>query len=179
MSRPRVRSAKLLVTREARSGRFVTADSRGRTTKQAQVALGARGQVVADVHETESSSLRPRRPTGKTLSTTTQVARYLQEHLGQKLAAVAVGANDPKTVGRWAAGKVSPPFVREIRLRAAYDATRLIVDQDGDETARAWFLGASPFLDYESPALVLSQAKTVQECRGIVPAAISFLEDAY
>jgi hypothetical protein len=178
MSRSRVRSAKPLVTKEARSGRFVAADSRGRTAKQAHVVLGARGQAVADALA-ESSRLRPRRPTGKTLSTTAQVARYLQEHLGQKLAAVAVGAHDPKTVSRWAAGKVSPPFVREIRLRAAYDATRLIVDQDGDETARAWFLGASPFLDYESPALVLSQAKTVQECRGIVPAAISFLEDAY
>ncbi len=108
-----------------------------------------------------------------------EVARYLQEHLGQKLTAFLSGVGDPKTVGRWAAGKVQPPFTREVRLRSAYDATRLIVDKIGGETARAWFLGTSSFLDYTAPAVVLHEAETPEECRHIVPAAISFLEGAY
>jgi hypothetical protein len=108
-----------------------------------------------------------------------EVASYLQEHLGQKLTAFLSGVGDPKTVGRWASGKIQPPFTREVRLRSAYDAARLIVDQIGDETARAWFLGTSSFLDHTAPAVVLHDAKTPEECRHIVPAAISFVEGAY
>lgn len=107
------------------------------------------------------------------------VARYLQDHLGQKLTAFLSGVSDPKTVGRWAAGKVQPPFAKEVRLRSAYDATRLICDRIGDESARAWFLGTSSFLAYTAPAVVLHGAETPEECRHIVPAALSFLEAAY
>ena len=108
-----------------------------------------------------------------------EVAQYLQENLGQQLTAVLSGVRDPKTVGRWISGKAEPPFVREVRLRSAYDAARLIVEQVGADSARAWFLGSSPFLDHTAPALVLHDAKTPEECRHIVPAAISFLEGAY
>ena len=108
-----------------------------------------------------------------------EVAEYLQDHIGQQLTAFLSGVSDPKTVGRWAAGKVRPAFTRELRLRSAYDAARLIVDQVGEDTARAWFLGTSPFLEHTAPAVVLHEAKTPVECRHIVPAAISFLEGAY
>ena len=108
-----------------------------------------------------------------------EVASYLQEHLGQKLTAFVGGVEDPKTVGRWASGKIQPPFTRAVRLRSAYDAARLIVDRIGDDTARAWFLGTSSFLDHTAPAVVLHDAKTPEECRHIVPAAISFVEGAY
>ncbi len=124
---------------------------------------------------------KPQRRTGKQEAalSLSEVASYLQEHLGQKLTAFLGGVGDPKTVGRWASGKIQPPFTREVRLRSAYDAARLIVDQIGDETARAWFLGTSSFLDYTAPAVVLHDAKTPEECRHIVPAAISFVEGAY
>lgn len=122
---------------------------------------------------------RPRTPKQEPAPSLSEVASYLQEHLGQKLTAFLGGVGDPKTVGRWASGKIRPPFSREVRLRSAYDAARLIVDQIGDETARAWFLGTSSFLDHTAPAVVLHDAKTPEECRHIVPAAISFLEGAY
>lgn len=129
---------------------------------QAQVAT----EVQRRVHSAEAPTL-------------SDVAAYLQEQLGQKLTAFLSGVGDPKTVGRWASGKVQPPFAREVRLRSAYDAARLIIDRIGAETARAWFLGTSSFLDYTAPAVVLHDAKTPEECRHIVPAAISFLEGAY
>ena len=118
------------------------------------------------------------RPSGSP-ATTGEVARYLQEHLGQQLTAFVSGVKDPKTVGRWIGGKVEPPFVREVRLRSAYDAARLIVDEIGEDSARAWFLGTSPYLDHVSPAVVLHDARTPEECRHVVPAALSFLEGAY
>jgi hypothetical protein len=113
------------------------------------------------------------------VATLPEVTRYLQEHLGQKLTAFLSGVGDPKTVGRWASGKTQPPFTKEVRLRTAYDAARLITDRVGDETARAWFLGTSTYLDHASPAMVLHDAETPEECRHIVPAAVSFLEGAY
>ncbi len=116
---------------------------------------------------------------GRELASLSEVARYLQENLGQKLTAFLSGVGDPKTVGRWASGKVQPPFIREVRLRSAHDAAQLIVGEIGAETARAWFLGTSSFLDYTAPAVVLHEAETPEECRHIVPAAISFLEGAY
>ena len=122
---------------------------------------------------------KPRTQQQKAALSLSEVARYLQEHLGQKLTAFLGGVGDPKTVGRWASGKIQPPFTREVRLRSAYDAAHLIVDQIGDETARAWFLGTSSFLDHMAPAVVLHDAKTPEECRHIVPAAISFVEGAY
>lgn len=127
------------------------------------------------------AATKPRRRTEKQEAalSLSEVAGYLQEHLGQKLTAFLGGVGHPKTVGRWASGKIRPPFTREVRLRSAYDAARLIVDQIGDETARAWFLGTSSFLDHTAPAVVLHEAKTPEECRHIVPAAISFVEGAY
>ncbi len=106
-------------------------------------------------------------------------AKYLQDHLGQALVSILADVADPKTVGRWARGRVSPSFKREVRLRVAYDATKLIVESLGESTARAWFLGSSPYLDDESPAIVLSESKTFREGRQIMPAARSFLEGAY
>ena len=130
--------------------------------------------------EAQLATKQERRASGRELTPgLTEVAGYLQEHLGQKLTAFLSGVTDPKTVGRWVSGKIEPPYSREIRLRSAYDAARLIVDQVGGETARAWFLGTSPFLDHTAPAVVLHDAKTPEECRHIVPAAISFLEGAY
>ena len=119
------------------------------------------------------------RPARRQPASIGEVARYLQEHLGQQLTAVLSGVRNPKTVGRWISGRAEPPFVREVRLRSAYDAARLIVEAVGADSARAWFLGSSPFLDNTAPALVLHDAKTLEECRHIVPAAISFLEGAY
>lgn len=136
-----------------------------------------RTQRNAPVAPTKSrASAQVRRHTAPTLP---EVASYLQDHLGQQLTAALSGVGDPKTVGRWVSGKVKPPFVREVRLRAAYDAATLIIEEIGKDAARAWFLGSSPYLDYTAPAVVLHDARTPAEARHVVPAAISFLEGAY
>jgi len=108
-----------------------------------------------------------------------EVVTYLQGHLGQQLVAALAGVSDPKTVGRWAGGKNEPPATREWRLRSAYEATRLIAEQTDAGTARAWFLGSSPFLEGRPPAVALHDAATPQDVSRIVPAALSFLEGSY
>jgi len=80
------------------------------------------------------------------------VARYLQEALGQKLVAYMAGVSDPKRVGRWANGTQAPRDEAERRLRAAFQIFHLLLAEESPHVIRAWFIGMSPQLDDDSPA---------------------------
>jgi hypothetical protein len=99
------------------------------------------------------------------------VAAYLQEQLGQKLTAYLAGVTDPKMVGRWAAGKAQP---REMRLRDAFKATRMLVEAFGAPTAKAWWVGSNTRLDDRAPAAVVRHAGDPEQLRFVVPAARAF-----
>jgi hypothetical protein len=103
------------------------------------------------------------------------VAHYLQEALGQQVVAYLAGLRNPKTVGRWAAGKsVSRSAIVHMRLRYGYEATRLLTDAFGAETAPAWLFGSNTRLDDEAPAYLPRYAMTPEDVRLIVPAARAF-----
>ena len=72
-----------------------------------------------------------------------EIIAYLQEHLGQRMTAYVSGVKDPKMVARWIARQNLPRDEAQIRLREGYQATRLIVDAYGDETAKAWLFGSN------------------------------------
>ena len=80
------------------------------------------------------------------------IARYLQETLGQKLVAYMAGVVDPKRVGRWAQGSQAPRDEAERRLRAAFQIFHLLLTQDSADVVRAWFIGMNPQLNDDSPA---------------------------
>jgi len=102
------------------------------------------------------------------------VAAYLQQQLGQKLTAYLAGVADPKMVGRWAAGKAHPRDEREMRLRDAFKATRMLVEAFGAQTAKAWWVGSNTRLDDRAPAAVVRHARDPEELRFVVPAARAF-----
>ncbi len=101
------------------------------------------------------------------------VARYLQNHLGQKLTAYLAGVKDPKMVGRWARG-TEPRDAPAMRLRAAFQATRMLVAAYGHRSAKAWFVGSNTRLDDEAPAWVLRYAQAPDDLRLVVPTARAF-----
>jgi hypothetical protein len=103
-----------------------------------------------------------------------EVARHLQDHLGQKMTAYLAGLKDPKVVGQWAAARATPRPLAEMRLRCSYEAVRLIGTAHGDETVRAWLFGSNRRLDDEAPAYVLRHAQGVDDLRQIVPVARAF-----
>ena len=80
------------------------------------------------------------------------IARYLQETLGQKLVAYMAGVADPKRVGRWAQGVQAPRADAERRLRAAFQIFHLLIAEDSAHVVRAWFIGMNPQLGDDSPA---------------------------
>ena len=100
------------------------------------------------------------------------MAAFLQDALGQKLAAFMVGVDDPKTVGKWAAEKHVPRDLEvERKLRDAYLVFRLLLTKESPYTVRAWFVGLNPQLDDESPATAIRDGRT----RDVLVAARAFL----
>lgn len=103
-----------------------------------------------------------------------EIAAYLQAQLGQRLTAYVAGVTDPKMVGRWAAGKARPRDEREMRLRDAFKATRMLVDVFGPATAKAWWVGSNTRLDDRAPAAIVRHATDPEALRYVVPAARAF-----
>jgi hypothetical protein len=103
-----------------------------------------------------------------------EIATYLQQQLGQKLTAYLAGVADPKMVGRWAAGRTQPRDEREMRLRDAFKATRMISEAFGPTTAKAWWVGSNTRLDDQAPAAVVRGAGDPEALRFVVPAARAF-----
>jgi hypothetical protein len=109
---------------------------------------------------------------------TSEMADFLQTHLGQKLTAYIAGNKDLKTVSQWAKGRAEPSAIARERLRAAYHATALLAHVYGDRAAQAWFFGANHALDDHAPAAVLREAETPGEMAKIAPLAIAFVRVA-
>lgn len=107
-----------------------------------------------------------------------EVAGYLQQHLGQKVTAYLSGINDAKLVGQWASGKVEPRPLAGFRLRSAFHAASFLIDAFGDETAQAWFFGTNSLLDTQAPAYVLRHGEEPRDWSDVVLAAKAFAETA-
>lgn len=99
-----------------------------------------------------------------------RVAEVLQETLGQRLVAYAVGVRDPKAIGKYARGR-APRDGTERRLRDLYRVTRILLSEETPATARAWMIGANPQLGDEAPIEVLHQ----QRVQPVIRAAEAFV----
>lgn len=101
-----------------------------------------------------------------------EIAEYLQEHLGQRIAAHMAGLSDAKQIGRYTRPDGPRPRHRtEMRLREGYKVVRMIVDAFDDNTARAWLFGTNTWLDDQAPIAVLRQANEPEEYADVIGAA--------
>ena len=103
-----------------------------------------------------------------------EIARYLQETLGQKIAAYLSGLTDPKVVGKWARGESRPKGFADTRLRHAFQAVRMLVDAYDAQTAQAWLFGCNSRLGDKAPATVLRNAESPEALAAVVPTARAF-----
>jgi hypothetical protein len=104
------------------------------------------------------------------------LAAYLSEHLTQDLTAYIAGVDDEELVGRWISGETEPEPLPLGRLRAAYEATRYIMNRYDGETAQSWFSGMNPWLDDEAPGYVLRHSDNPEIWESVVDAAGDFVE---
>jgi hypothetical protein len=107
-------------------------------------------------------------------STPKDVARFLQDALGQKLVAYIANVSGERTVAHWVAGSRSPNTEAEDRLRAALYIFRLLGEVESSHVVRAWFVGMNPALDETAPATAIREGRL----RDAVAAAKAFLADA-
>ncbi len=87
------------------------------------------------------------------------IARFLQDNLGQRLTARITNISDPRQVGKWALGNSAPRQDAEDRLRAALQVFQLIQDAESLYTARAWMIGMNPQLEDEAPLTVIAEGR--------------------
>ncbi|MFD0352119.1 XRE family transcriptional regulator [Streptomyces sp. NPDC127110] len=101
-----------------------------------------------------------------------EIARFLQENLGQRLTARIANISDPKQVGKWASGAAEPRPEAEERLRAALQVFQLIHDAETLHTARAWMIGMNPQLEDEAPAQCIADGRR----RDVMVAARAYVD---
>ncbi|HSS47521.1 MAG TPA: hypothetical protein VLX28_01120 [Thermoanaerobaculia bacterium] len=103
---------------------------------------------------------------------------FLLESLGAEVTTYLSGAENVKTVERWATGELKPDPISADRLRCAFEVAFLIVDAYDGETARVWFCGMNQRLNDEAPAEVLRKGTGPADWRAILPSACEFVESA-
>ncbi len=89
-----------------------------------------------------------------------EVARYLQEVLGQSLTAAIADVRNSKAVGQWSRGTRAPHPPAERRLRDAFQVVLELVRVEEPATIRSWFLSMNPLLEDELPARALARDPT-------------------
>jgi len=100
------------------------------------------------------------------------IVQSLQEVLGQRLVAYAIGIKDPKAIGRYATGRQTPRAEVERRLRDLFQITRLLLKAESAETVRAWMIGANPQLADLAPIEQLHEGSV----QPVIRAAGAFAE---
>jgi hypothetical protein len=100
------------------------------------------------------------------------IAAYLKETVGQRVAAAIAGLSDAKQIGRYTReGGPRPHETAERRLREGYKVVRMLADTYDDKTARAWLFGTNTRLDDNAPIEVLGAACTTAEFATVLRAA--------
>ncbi len=80
-----------------------------------------------------------------------EVASMLQELLGQKLVAYALGDRHPKTIGRYARGIRQPADDAHQRLVDLYVVVGILRQGMREATIKSWMLGSNPRLKGTAP----------------------------
>jgi hypothetical protein len=87
-----------------------------------------------------------------------EVTRRLNSSLGGTLVASLAGSKDAKLPYRWA--KVDGPTPKNEamrRLQFAYEQWTRLSEAEGEHVARAWFIGANPWLEYDTPVTAIRE----------------------
>jgi hypothetical protein len=106
---------------------------------------------------------------------TDAIVSELRQRLGVRLVAFLAGASETRAVHQWAAGtrEIRDPDVAN-RLRLVYRVVQLLVAQDSDAVAQAWFQGLNPKLDDRSPARLLRDGELAEVGPQVLAAARAF-----
>lgn len=104
-----------------------------------------------------------------------ELVRRLNAGLGPTLVSALAGAVHPQHARAWAKGAFAPDTKVAQRIHAGYDVWQKMVEAEGEVVARAWFVGANPWLGGDSPVNALRSGQFDQ----VEIAAKTLSEDAF
>lgn len=81
-----------------------------------------------------------------------ETTRRLNAALGGTLVSALSGSKDAKISYKWAKEGGPEPRPEAVkRLVFAYEQWQKVADAEGEHVARVWFIGANPWLEYDTP----------------------------
>lgn len=89
-----------------------------------------------------------------------EIVRHLNAALGSTLVATLAGANNVGVLREWAEeGNLGPSAEEMKRLVFALDIWDKVTKVEHEEVARAWFMGANPWLDDDAPVTAILEGR--------------------
>ncbi|MCU1585948.1 MAG: hypothetical protein JWM49_2504 [Microbacteriaceae bacterium] len=89
-----------------------------------------------------------------------EITRELNAALGPTLVAALTGESDPTASREWENPDASPPTEEQAtRLRVAYETWSAVSTEHGADVARVWFIGANPWLGYDTAVDALREGR--------------------
>lgn len=113
-------------------------------------------KAEGDLHRLRSQTETTVRLAESKQASVADMAQYVQDVLGPRLAALVVGVEDAGDVIKWIHGEERPSPEVARHLRDAFHVAQLLVQAESPRAVRSWFLGMNPELDDRAPALVLA-----------------------
>lgn len=96
--------------------------------------------------------------------------------LGGTLVAILAGSKDTKASHRWAKHGGPQPRPEAIRrLVFAYEHWWKVAEAEGEHVARLWFIGANPWLGYDTPVNAIRENRLKE----VGHAAQALVDDAF
>ncbi|MDY7541821.1 hypothetical protein [Cryobacterium sp. 5B3] len=88
------------------------------------------------------------------------MTKRLNAALGETLVAVLADSKDATASHEWATEGGPQPRPEAIpRLAFAYEQWQKIAEVEGEQVARAWFIGANPWLDDDTPVNAIREGR--------------------
>lgn len=105
-----------------------------------------------------------------------EITRRLNTALGGTLVSALAGAKDVKASHKWAKENGAAPRPAAMRrLTFAYEQWQKVAEAEGEHVARVWFIGANPWLDYDTPINAIREG----EYKQVNVAAQALIDDAF
>lgn len=105
-----------------------------------------------------------------------EVTRRLNAALGGTLVSALAGSSDTKSSHKWAKATGPQPRPETVkRLVFAYEQWQKVIEAEGEHVARVWFIGANPWLDYDTPVNAIREGRLPE----VAAAAQALVDDSF
>lgn len=105
-----------------------------------------------------------------------ETTRRLNAALGGTLVSALAGSKDSKASHKWAKETGPAPRSESVkRLAFAYEQWQKIAEAEGEHVARVWFIGANPWLEYDTPVNAIREDRLKE----VAAAARALVDDTF